>query len=180
MKNIVILFVIGLTLTGCSGDKSSSQMVEENTKELLTVLFTLPDDDACQIARDQGLETYEQLIQSEQLNNEYIQVYLPGMLESLEYVCDEDGLESVRNIHFLNEFYYCCLFSGAAYPESIEITRENDTWYKFTINESTSWNDEGFKVNGEVTLKDGLISNIHVNDGDMKNFFDGGNVRLAG
>lgn len=167
-------------LAGCTGAQPSSDAVESNIESVMTALFTLPDDDARQIALDQGLETYEQLIQSEQLSDEYLQVYLPGMLDSLEDVCDEDGLESAWNVHFLNELQYCCLLSGAAYPESIGITRENDTWYKFTINESASWSDEGFEVNGEITLKDGMISNIHVNDGDMKNFFDGGNIRVAG
>ncbi len=180
MKKLVTIILAVLILTGCTGGQPSSNLIEANIETVLTKLFTLPDDDARQIALDQGLETYEQLIQSEQLNNEYLQVQLPGMLDSLEELCDEDGLESARNIHFLNELYYCCLLSGAAYPESIEITRENDTWYKFTINESASWSGEGFEINGEITLKDGKIANIHVNDGDMKNFFDDGNIRIAG
>lgn len=180
MKKILGIILIWLILSGCNYGEPSSETVKANIEVVLTALFTLPDDDARQIAVDQGLETYEQLIQSEQLADEYLQVYLPGMLDSLDDVCDEDGLESVRNIHFLNELQYCCLLSGEAYPESIGITQENDTWYKFTITESASWSGEGFEVNGEVTLKDGLITNIHVNTGDMENFFAGGNIRVAG
>ena len=178
MRKIITLIAICLTLAGCAGKPVADESIKYNSTSVLTTLFTLPDEQARQIASSQGLDSYEQLISNEQLGNYYLS-HLSEMAESIEDICDDDGLESFRNVYFINDLFYCCLVSGDAYPDSIEFTKENDDWYKFTINEVASWSKDGFEINGEIILADGLISNIHVNSGDLMNFFNDDGIRVS-
>ncbi len=159
-----------LALTGCNQSKPNIDPIELGVRTIADTLFVYPNPQAKELVTKNGLTTHEALVTDEDLAYMLID-NIEDIKSEVEAVCSEEGVNDVWQIYQAYEMFYICLLNDeSAYPQGVEVTKNSDTWYDFTIDEYVSWQEESIQIDGEVTVDGDMIVNFHFNDGFMADF----------
>lgn len=172
MKIVNLLIAAGLclALTGCSESNPNIDPIEAGVQTIAEALFVYPNPEAKELVATKGYTTREEMQSDEDLA--YLLMDSGEDLKSeVEDVCTTDGVNSVWQGYQASEMFYIFLLSDkTAYPEGVELTKNSDTWYDFTVDEYVSWQDEPTQIEGDVTVDGDMIVNFHFNDSFLMDF----------
>lgn len=148
-------------LVGCQNSDPNIDPITAGVEAIAQELYVFPDSQAKTYVNENGLEA-EDFGANQDLGNMMMD-RMSGFETTLVDYVDEEGYQSVWAQYLNYEMIYVFLTSEAsAEPESVEVTKNDDTWYDFVISEAVSWQEEPIEITGSVNVDGAMITNFHV------------------